>query len=470
MADSIDLNLETSEEEHLSKKMGTDRQEFSDKLVELLFSNIKTGATISIDAPYGYGKTYFITHLKEKIKEQNKESKGNKCTILSIDAWQTDWAPDPLIVIVDELLKLLEDSSEEEPIVSEDLKKFTNRLLLEIAPKFSLALVMQLIQKYAGIDVENLKDKVAEINTDQAVDYLKDFEEMKEKMGYITNALSDALEKCDGNIIVFVDELDRCRPRYIIDFLMRIKHIFNIPKLIFIISMNMEALKGACKSEFGEHKNANIDGYIERLFLPKLPLPPPGHGDLADSMLGDIIGGHLEKFHIFLDKLDVSPRSFHSARKYFDIIKLFYDNSEEDWVRPSMMYVALFHTIFSAEENQLIINGHSLWQPFPNGEESILSRLGIFEGNPATLEAAAFLHLCFLLPEEREVLSRFKKWYQSQESANQGFGHEVSGRKIPDEYLGALLNAVPQSASREQLDFLFQSGRKHLESLQTLRI
>ena len=42
---------------------------------------------------------------------------------------------------------------------------------------------------------------------------MKDFKEMKGKMDEITDTLSKVLNNCEGNIIVFVDELDRCRPR-----------------------------------------------------------------------------------------------------------------------------------------------------------------------------------------------------------------------------------------------------------------
>ena len=476
MPKSVNLNQETTEKEHLAKPMGIDehseREEFADLLVKLLF-NTKTGATMCIDAPYGYGKTYFMVHLKRKIEEKNANDsdKTNSCTVLSIDAWKTDWAPDPLIVIVNALLELLADPDKKESIAQKDLKELANS-----TTSLLLGAANQLIHRHTGVNIKNLVDGIPEKNTDKITDYFKDFKDIEDKMLEIKNKLSNALESNNkGNVIVFVDELDRCRPRYIIDFLMRIKHIFNIPRLIFVISMSMDSLRGACNSEFGKDKNADIEGYINRFFHPRLTLPPTDRRGLIHSM-DSILGRHFDNFYIFLNNLDMSPRCFNSAKKYYNIINSLHQNTKDmmgntkEWVRPSMMYAALFYTLFSAKENENIIKGHSLWEPFHEGEESILGRLGIFERHPDTLKAIAFLHLCFLLPEEREVLGRFDQWYGNKESENEEFGHEVSGRKIPDEYLVAVWHAIPQSAHSGQLNFLYSSGREYLKSLQTLRI
>ena len=166
------------------------------------------------------------------------------------------------------------------------------------------------------------------MSTNQTINYMKDFKEMKQKMDYITDTVSNSLKNREGNTIVFIDELDRCRPEYIINFLMRIKHIFNIPKLIFVVSMNMEALRGACNSEFGKHKSAQIEGYINRFFHPRLALPPPDHRALAYSMQSYIGSGHLDKFHMFLENFDVPPRCFYYAIKHFKIIRSLHNDAE----------------------------------------------------------------------------------------------------------------------------------------------
>ncbi len=49
-------------------------------------------------------------------------------------------------------------------------------------------------------------------------------------------------------IVFFVDELDRCRPAYAIRVLERIKHLFAVPGISFVIGMNREQLGHAIKA------------------------------------------------------------------------------------------------------------------------------------------------------------------------------------------------------------------------------
>ena len=52
----------------------------------------------------------------------------------------------------------------------------------------------------------------------------------------------------DGKLIVFVDELDRCKPTYAIKVLERIKHYFSVPNIIIYILSFMLSLIGGSNS------------------------------------------------------------------------------------------------------------------------------------------------------------------------------------------------------------------------------
>ena len=231
----------------------------------------------------------------------------------------------------------------------------------------------------------------------------------------------------------------------------------------------MEALRGACSSEFGKHKNAELEGYINRFFHPRLALPPPDHKTLVKSMPDAINNEDIDSFGIFLKRFDVSPRCFYSAMEHFQIIRSLH-NDIAGWERPSMMFAALFHTVFSTEENQLIIDGHPIWKPFREGEKSILERFGIFETNPTsdTLLAATLLHAYFLLPED---ITLFKK-YGSQalnDNVDIKLIQKAAGWEIPEGYFIDLLKTIRYLTKHNQ-ELLRRSGRKYLKDLQALRI
>lgn len=73
-------------------------------------------------------------------------------------------------------------------------------------------------------DLINLVDKKAKDYKDKV-----DLEKLKE----FYDALVELAPE-DGKLIVFVDELDRCKPTYAIKVLERIKHYFSVPNITFI--------------------------------------------------------------------------------------------------------------------------------------------------------------------------------------------------------------------------------------------
>ena len=46
-------------------------------------------------------------------------------------------------------------------------------------------------------------------------------------------------------LIFIIDELDRCRPTFAIELLERVKHIFDVPNMVFVLGINRDEL---CKS------------------------------------------------------------------------------------------------------------------------------------------------------------------------------------------------------------------------------
>jgi predicted KAP-like P-loop ATPase len=61
-----------------------------------------------------------------------------------------------------------------------------------------------------------------------------------------------------------VDELDRCRPTYAIQTLELVKHLFNVPGLIFIFALDIEQLSHSVQTVYGQ--NMDAQGYLCRFF------------------------------------------------------------------------------------------------------------------------------------------------------------------------------------------------------------
>ena len=77
--------------------------------------------------------------------------------------------------------------------------------------------------------------------------------------------------KKTGHPLVFIiDELDRCRPTFAIELLERVKHIFDVPNVVFVLGINRDELSKSVQSIYG-HIDADI--YLRRFFDMEFMLP-----------------------------------------------------------------------------------------------------------------------------------------------------------------------------------------------------
>ena len=82
---------------------------------------------------------------------------------------------------------------------------------------------------------------LAETLKDNSSDLLKpdNIELLKKQF----NATLAKLAPKQGKLIIFVDELDRCKPTYAVRLLERIKHYFNNPNVTFIFAVDLGQLQ-----------------------------------------------------------------------------------------------------------------------------------------------------------------------------------------------------------------------------------
>ena len=73
-------------------------------------------------------------------------------------------------------------------------------------------------------------------------------------------------------MIVFVDELDRCRPDYAISYLETIKHVFDTEGMVFILEVDFPQLASSAKALFGSE--LDVAEYFRKFCHRCFDLPP----------------------------------------------------------------------------------------------------------------------------------------------------------------------------------------------------
>ena len=99
-----------------------------------------------------------------------------------------------------------------------------------------------------------------------------------------------------GNrLVVFVDELDRCKPSYAVQLLERIKHYFSNDKVTVVFSINTKELQHSIRKFYGAEFDANK--YLDRFFDYRISLPDADMDNYL-ALLSIICAAHISSpFH-----------------------------------------------------------------------------------------------------------------------------------------------------------------------------
>jgi hypothetical protein len=233
-----------------------------------LLVNIETPLVLALDAKWGSGKTTFVKMWVEYLASQSIIS-------LYFNAWETDFANDPLIAFLGELNQTVlkvsgKDKGKQK--IWEKTKKIGGHIAkrsIPVAVKLGTAGLLD-IDKIVEDELSNLTKKVAE-------DAVVQYENTKNLVLQFKENLNELFKKNEGDdnksVFVFVDELDRCRPNYALELLERIKHLLDIKNLIFVLSIDKDQLCNSVKSVYGSELDAinYLRRFIDIEYLLKLP-------------------------------------------------------------------------------------------------------------------------------------------------------------------------------------------------------
>ena len=233
-------------------KLGRDKE--IENLSPVLL-NAQAPLVFALDAPWGGGKTTFIKLWQCFLESESKVS-------LYLNAWESDFSEDPLLALLstfDTLFAAVDDQSTAKK-AWENAKKCGPGLLK------STAIAATKAATFGGLDLDKEYEKlVAEITGGLTGSLIDSFNIQKATLVRFKEQISialDALPDHQQNLIIFVDELDRCRPTYAIEVLERIKHLFDIDRVVFVLAINRDQLSKSLQGVYGP----NFDGlhYLKR--------------------------------------------------------------------------------------------------------------------------------------------------------------------------------------------------------------
>ena len=218
----------------------------------LLSTKINHHLVISVSGDWGTGKTYLAKNWHKYLEEQEYFT-------CYIDAHKKDYAEDPLLVFVKELNANINQYYKTNmgfwwkvrnkiPVLKNKVPKFLIHSSIFIAGVevstviSAIRTIIQVAQKFLS---SKIKDKIKYLELYEK--YISDFREALVKFTCLF----------DKPVVIFIDELDRSNPKFVIKLIEQLKHIFEIPNIAFILTVNKKELSNTIKGIYG----SEMDGY-----------------------------------------------------------------------------------------------------------------------------------------------------------------------------------------------------------------
>jgi hypothetical protein len=254
-----------------------ERKKIAENLT-LLVQSTKQPFVIGIQSPMGWGKTTFI-----KMWKTHLEAQGHVC--FHFNAWENEFVEDPLIAFVGEINKTLVEKNTKGPLGLQikKLQDIGGRLIRRALPltiqiatqgllgQESVKKVSDLLFNSGG-DIASFASEMAEEKMKQYESDKNGIREFRQELTRLTRSLSEGSGK-KPPVVFFIDELDRCRPEFSISLMERIKHIFSVERMVFVLSADRGQLEQSVRSVYGA--GIDEDGYLRRFIDFSISLPQP---------------------------------------------------------------------------------------------------------------------------------------------------------------------------------------------------
>jgi len=331
------------------KNDALNREQFGKRLINLI-TRTKEEMVICLNAPWGEGKTTFVRMWQGHLERYNIKS-------VYFDAFANDYMEDAFIALASEIIALMdaqfEKGSANESKISE-LKTKASQIGSQLLPWASrLAIKAATLNVIKDSDIEQLidiKDDISKSTSNLVSKFIES--RISEHKHEVENVLSFkiALEQLAGlvnagtgnSLVIIIDELDRCKPTYAISIIERIKHLFSVKHLVFLLVMNKEQLEESLRCVYGQ----NIDAatYIQKFIHIDCSLPK----NLGDRQLNDYgnfcrrlfslhelkpFNGHDQLLEVLSTLAREFGLSLRQLEKTFSNISVFYASTSEKSLR-----------------------------------------------------------------------------------------------------------------------------------------
>ncbi|MEM7575894.1 MAG: P-loop NTPase fold protein [Planctomycetota bacterium] len=264
------------------------REDIANNLTRLI-EKTPGPAVLTLSASWGQGKTTFGKQWRSHLNNQGFQTYW-------FNAWAEDFTSDPLSAFMGELLSQVDaasESSTDGPSRAKKLLLKSSRFIKDLALASPSILVAHatksIVQLPTDDDIDNETDpeatalsKVIGAYVSQRLEAQQNAKGALESFKHTLREFVDA--SSDGKpVVIFIDELDRCRPTFAIELIEVIKHFFSVEGIIFVLAVDRQQIAHAAASLLG-FPIENAEGYLRRFIDLNFDLPQPSLDKYSDFL------------------------------------------------------------------------------------------------------------------------------------------------------------------------------------------
>ena len=257
--------------------------------------------TIGVFGLWGAGKSTLLSLISKKLKDEKK------IICVTINAWMFETYDDAKTAIMEALLQELK-----EKVPSEEVKEKLGNLIKRV-DWFKLG--TKAVSKFAPLvasvvsgnplpmllNVNGSADEIGNTvkNAADSIQSLKD-EYLKNNDSLIDNSAVNNIRKFreefsaslkdDGieNVVIMIDDLDRCSPERIIEILEVIKLFLAVERTTFIIAADENVIKYAIRGKYPPMNGFDVEldkEYIEKIIQLPIYIPELSAKDIQNYLI-----------------------------------------------------------------------------------------------------------------------------------------------------------------------------------------
>lgn len=314
---------------------------YANTIVNYIKESVLTPLTIGLYGSWGAGKSSLL-----QLIQQNLERDAVETVCISLNAWQFEGYEDAKIAIMEALLQSLQDNKTFSEKAEDKIKNLLSRIdflklgknmLSKGAPYIVSALTGNPIPIAINLsaqlsDSENLISNLKNFKND----YIKaadDSETQTENVRKFRVEFEKMLEAVTSvnNLVVIVDDLDRCMPERIIDTLEAIKLFLSVKKTTFIIAVDQRIIEYAVNIKYPTINGYFVStDYIEKIIQLPINIPELSSKDIENYLLLLIFQLHLEEksFEHLIAKLYENKLMLKDTPLSYTIVKSFFEETQ----------------------------------------------------------------------------------------------------------------------------------------------